>query len=195
MISGTPMSILKPILIVGALSAIGMGGYNLATTGSPLGACDASSQSATMTSVSGIDSSAPSDESSACARKVAPVQLTSVADGASGSMGCCGEKPADSTEKDGCSMGTAQAGIVQADVDANHCESQGDSPVGIAQLTSDASQGDETAECAMSATKASYDPNHCEDKDATECEKPSLSDSAPEQTADTEQVETGTSEG
>lgn len=41
MLSGTALCFMKPVLVVAGIAAVGMGGYNFATTGCPLGRCEA----------------------------------------------------------------------------------------------------------------------------------------------------------
>lgn len=49
----TPLMFVKPVLLVAGLAAVGMGGYNLANTGCPLGSCSNSMhEQTTVTTVS-----------------------------------------------------------------------------------------------------------------------------------------------
>lgn len=52
MACGTPLCFFKPVLIVAALAGVGMGGYNIATKGCPLGSCDRGAKAVTASHTS-----------------------------------------------------------------------------------------------------------------------------------------------
>lgn len=67
---GTPLSFFKPVLLVAGLAGVGMGGYNLATTGCPLGTCSSAPDSA-MIIPAATSTSGDEPASGCCASKAA----------------------------------------------------------------------------------------------------------------------------
>ncbi len=189
------VSILKPILIVGALAAVGMGGYNLTTTGCVLRSSDTPEQSTTLVSVSDgekADSSCGSGPCDSEASETTEVELASFDADASKAEGCS------DAMKAACEvMGECPEGMME------HCADAEDCPTGEAKvsLVADQSAAKESTECDSKAKadcdskgKADYDSKgkaECDSKAKAECEKSIDA----EQTADAEQVETETSEG
>jgi len=145
MSSSAALSIFKPILIVGALAAVGMGGYNLATTGSPLGSCSKAAQSSAVLPVS--DAPKSTCGTSSCDSMTAPAQLTT--------FDAEAPKAADTSKGEGCSEAMKAA-----------CETMDACPEAMMAQCGDA------ADCPKGAAKAGLAADHCKDKKATECEKP-----------------------
>ena len=169
MSSTVALSLFKPILIVGALAAVGMGGYNLATTGSPLGSCNKTNHNTGVLAAS--DAEAPE---SSCAMgsydaKATQAQLTDFGTETPKAAGCCDDKKETVKAMDECPEG------MMAQMEKTGACSMG------------------------AANKADLPADHGEDMNATECEKnmdPAECDMGgkgradPELTADAEQTET-----
>ncbi|VAX42274.1 hypothetical protein MNBD_PLANCTO03-1436 [hydrothermal vent metagenome] len=166
MSSSAALSIFKPILIVGAIAAIGMGGYNLATTGSPLGSCNKANHNTGVLAASDADAPKSSCDMGSYDAKATQAQLAD--------FGTETPKAIDMPKGEGCSEAMKAA-----------CETMDDCPEAMMAQCGDAE------DCPKGAAKAGLAADHCEDKKATECEKPA----DPELTADAEQIETETSEG
>ena len=173
MSSTAALSIFKPILIVGALAALGMGGYNLATTGSPLGSCNKAGQNTGILAASDADAPKSSCDMGSYDTEATQAQLTDFGTEMAKDAGCCGDKKeavkamgecpegmmAQMEETSECSMGAAQVSLP-----ADHCEDM------------------EATECE-------------ENMDPAECEMDGKGAADPGLTADAEQIETETSEG
>jgi hypothetical protein len=154
---GTPLCVFKPLLIVASVAALGMGGYNLATTGCPLGSCDAPEQTTDITAVN-LEQSELSGRGSCVEQTdgIETAQLVNLDESGECSeamMAHCetgGECPMEMKahcETDGeCPMGASQTEMVALQTEANEpsdcqkaCEAEN---AATAEQTADAEQAD-----------------------------------------------------
>lgn len=135
---GTPLCVFKPLLVVAALAAVGMGGYNLATTGCPLGTCDKPDQSTTLTAANDVRAAESSRGS--CAGEVGTEQaiLASVTTDSAAAAGCTDAMRAACE-----TMGECPEGMMA------HCQSAGECPMAGAKAAQVAGhcEGMEPADC------------------------------------------------
>lgn len=141
MACGTPLCFFKPVLAVAAIAAVGMGGFNLATSGCLLGSCHAKAGQATTLTSTG-DASAPKSGCCSGSQEAEPTAMLAnmTADDCQG----CPDAMREACEADGgcpammshCESGgecpfsgkTAQTSLVAdkaADKDAGECPMQG----------------------------------------------------------------------
>ena len=129
----SPFVLLKPVLLVAGLAAVGMGGYNLTTTGCPLGTCSTSHAQNSQPAVSTVSDAGRTEAvmGQGCARHMVS---TPVADTDMAGMGCdAGMKCDAGMECDadmGCDMAPGASMMDcpmsnTADASDAHCQGQG----------------------------------------------------------------------
>jgi hypothetical protein len=105
---GTPLCFVKPVLILAGIAAVGMGGYNFATKGCPLGGCPVSKHVSNFTTVdhSGDTQGCPLGGCSDSEETGTPgVLLTSgAATSAPAAAGCCEAMKAAAATSAECAM-------------------------------------------------------------------------------------------
>ena len=124
---GTSIAVLKPLAAVGAIALVGMGGYNFATSGCPLGSC--SSKNANTALTSNTDSKALDSSCGSCPSMTQPETTALV----SHSEGAAADSVCSDAMKAACeSMGECPEALMA------HCETAGECPMGgQAELVAD----------------------------------------------------------
>lgn len=184
MACGTTLCILKPLLAVAAVAAVGMGGYNLATDGCILGSCGSKESNTTLTS----HSDAKQPESGCCASKRDAEPTAMLASQESAEPQGCPEAMKAACE----AMGECPPGMMA------HCEGEaGECPMGggatASLLVAETTEGaacDAKSECekACDGQAKTAGQTECETECQTECQTKS------EQTAEAE-AQTESAEG
>lgn len=172
------LSVLKPLIAVGALAVGGMGAYNFATTGCPLGSCDATKGTAAVTPAS------TPVESSCCSSKK-DAETTLVADTKDACEGMTCESSTDAVAE---TVSFDKAAACEAMKAA--CEAAGECPEAMKAACDAAGMDchmDQAAEARLVADTAE---GECHGK--TECEGKTECQDASDEVA---QLETETSEG
>lgn len=141
MACGTPLCFFKPVLLVAALAGIGMGGYNLATTGCPLGTCSDTAQNTTLTPASNTRPAKSGCGSCVLDGQTEQAMLTSTSSENGAENGECPDAMKAACE----TMGECPEGMME------HCQTSG--------------------ECPMAGAKTQTVADHCEGMDQAECEK------------------------
>lgn len=172
------LSILKPLVAVGALAVGGMGAYNFATTGCPLGSCDAPEATAMTAASTPV-------ESSCCASKQT-TEVTLVADTAAETdcaTKCSGEETV-------AELASFDAGMTAETCEAMKaaCDAAGECPEAM-KAACDAAGMD--CHATADATLVS-DTTETECSGKTECETKTECEGTSDEVA---QLETETTEG
>lgn len=119
------LSLLKPLVAVGALAIGGMGAYNLATTGCPLGTCDAPQGAATAAATTPEPLSCCADE------QAAQTALVADATDQDCDMGCSGDSVgmvAGYASTNAPAMGTCDMSDEACEAMRAACEASGECP-------------------------------------------------------------------
>jgi len=113
----TPLMLVKPVLLVAGLAAVGMGSYNLVNTGCPLGGCSTSNHDQTpMTTVSASGNTRSMADG--CSMHMAPAAVAESTDCPMKAAGCAmGNSDCDM----GCDMAPGAAMVsMQSNPDCPH---------------------------------------------------------------------------
>jgi len=149
MACGTPLCFFKPVLLVAALAGIGMGGYNLATTGCPLGTCKDDQQTTTLTSTS--QAQPTKSECGMCPSEAQTDQtvLTGLQADAS-QPGTCSDAMRAACD----AMGECPDGMME------HCQTAGECPMAGAetQMVADQCEGLDKTECQKACEAGTEKP-------------------------------------
>lgn len=150
MACGTPLCFFKPVLLIAALAGVGMGGYNLATTGSPLGACNKAEQNTTLTADSSAQPTKSGCGSCPLEGQTEQTMLTSTSSETPAEPGQCSDAMKAACEV----MGECPEGMME------HCQTAGDCPMDGAKTQTVANQGEgmDQAECQKACESGSEKP-------------------------------------
>ncbi|MFG0244123.1 MAG: hypothetical protein ACF8R9_15165 [Phycisphaerales bacterium JB054] len=170
------LSILKPLVAVGALAVGGMGAYNFATTGCLLGSCDAPETTAMTAASTPV-------ESSCCASKQT-AETTLVADTADADCAtkCSGEESA-------AELASFESGMTAETCEAmkDACEAAGECPEAMKAACDAGIDCHATADATLVS-----DTTETECSGKTECESKTECEGTSDEVA---QLETETTEG
>ncbi len=146
----TPLMLVKPVLLVAGLAAVGMGSYNLVNTGCPLGSCSTSNHDQTpMTTVSASGNTR--SMAGGCSMHMAPAAVAEPADCPMKAAGCAmGNSDCDT----GCDMAPGAAMVsMQSNPDCPHAAcSAADMANCTAEKMADCPHGQCTAEDMANCT-------------------------------------------